>query len=105
MSDGSAAALFIGSLVLSVLASAVLAKRLDQVEAIRPRKAFLSDRPFKSLSAAESLEEEKKPVASCSKLVTTTTEGAFSSLSTSSGPRPLAQLSSDASLHTDRRHG
>lgn len=31
MSEGSAAALFIGSLVLSVLASAVLAKRLDQV--------------------------------------------------------------------------
>ena len=31
MSEGSAAALFIGSLVLSALASAVLAKRLDQV--------------------------------------------------------------------------
>ena len=31
MSDGSAAARFIGSLVLSVLASAFLAKRLDQV--------------------------------------------------------------------------
>jgi hypothetical protein len=60
---------------------------------------------MKSLAVAESLEEARKPATGCSKLVTTTTEGAFSSLSTNSGSRPLAQFWSDASWHTNHRLG